>query len=470
MAGAEPELSARARSAARLPADLRAAWIAHGDHAHALNALLGEQVWRGPQGAVVPYCDTGTAWVAAGAPIAAAGAVHEAAAAFTSAAAAANRIPIWFGIEHPGRIPGAAGVVVGSLPEWSPAGWAEALRSRRRIREQLRRARKKGVRIRALSLERLAPADARALERLESAWARTRRMEPMGFVVAHRQDSLPLLRRAWIAEIGDRAVAYVTATPMPARQAWLVEDLRRDGAPNGTSELMFDAIVRALAADGAQWITPGMVPLVGASQRWLILVRQLARPLYDFDGLAFFRARMHPGRWRPIYLLRPARVSTLRAVVEVLRAFAGGSMLGFALRSVSRRPPGLAWVLAAGLVPWTLGIAAMALSDAESLLGFSRAALWGWAAFDATLVALLWMAARRRRLRHFVIATGAAAADALLSALHLADVGLGSSAPQQVLRLLSAAAPLLATGLLAYASVREWRAWRSRATPPPAPS
>ncbi|HRN54589.1 MAG TPA: hypothetical protein PK788_13930, partial [Gemmatimonadaceae bacterium] len=115
------------------------------------------------------------------------------------------------------------------------------------------------------------------------------------------------------------------------------------------------------------------------------------------------------------------------------------------------------------------GIATMALASAESLLGFSRAALWGWAAFDATLVALLWMAARRRRLRHFVFATAAAAADAMLSTLHLANVGLGASLLQQVLRLLSAAAPLFATGLLAYASVTEWRAWRAGGAIPPAP-
>jgi hypothetical protein len=293
-------------------------------------------------------------------------------------------------------------------------------------------------------------------------------MEPMGFVVAHRQDSAPLLRRAWIAECGGRAVAYVTATPMPARQAWLLEDLRRDAAPNGTSELMFDTIIRELAADGAEWITPGMVPLVGASPRWLAAVRHLARPLYDFDGLAFFRMRMHPDRWRPVYLLHPPQVSAPRAVVEVLRAFAGGSLLGFGSRSLIKRPPGLAWVLAAGLVPWTLGIATMALADAESLLGFSRAALWGWAAFDAALVALLWMAARQRRLRHFAIATAAAAADAMLSVQHLTDVGLGSTLLQQLLRTVSAGAPLLATALLGYASLREWRARRTGAATPPA--
>lgn len=445
----------------RLPADLRAAWIAHGDHAHTLNALLGERAWRGPHDAVVAYADTGHAWVAAGTPIVATEFARVAQQAFSEAARRAGRIPLWFAVEAPDRLADVKRLLVGQLPEWSPGGWEQVLRSKRGIREQLRRARKKGVTIREVSLEALAPRDAVAMERLESRWAETRRIEPMAFVVAHRQDSAPLLRRAWIAEVGGNAVAYVTATPIPARRAWLLEDVRRDAAPNGTAELLFDTILRALAASAAEWITPGMVPLAGASRGWLGGIRRLARPLYDFDGLAFFRARLHPDRWRPIYLLHPPDVSSLRAVIEVLRAFAGGSLIGFATRSLLKRPPGLAWLLAAGLLPWTLGIAAMAMADAEALLGFSRSALWGWAAFDAALVALLWMAARRRRLRHFAFATAAAAADALLSVRHLVDVGVGVSAAQQLLRVLSAAAPILATGLLAYATLREWRAWRA---------
>lgn len=437
-----------------LPADARVAYDQYGDHAHVLVALLHERTWRGADGAVVAFAESPGAWVAAGLPLTSANATPRAAAAFAADANAARRHALWFAVEDPDRLPTWQHLRVGSLPEWSPEGWERALASHRRVREQLRRARAKGVTIRALPMHALAADDHAALARLEDAWRRSRRMEPMGFVVAHEHAPASIYRRAWVAERQGRVVASVTAVPIPARQSWLVEDVRRDGAPNGTSELLFDAVVRDLAADGAAWITPGMVALHGIERPWLRLVRRLARPLYDFEGLAFFRTRMHPDRWRPVYLSHPPAVRESRAVREVLRAFAGGSLIAFAVRSLLRRPAAVAWLLAVGLVPWTLAIAAMALVGAEGLLGYSRLELGAWALFDAALAALLWTAARTRHPQPYVAAVLAAAGDAALSVLHLVGVGLGETLPQVLLRLLSAGAPLLATGLLLVARAR----------------
>lgn len=343
---------------------------------------------------------------------------------------------------------------VGALPEWSPAGWARVLASYRRVREQLRRARAKGVTVRALTLHTLSEHDQTALDRLEDVWRRSRRMEPMGFVVAHEHAPSAEVRRAWVAERNGRVVASVTAIPIPARQSWLVEDVRRDGAPNGTSELLFDAVVRDLAATGAAWITPGMVALHGVERPWLRVARRLARPLYDFDGLAFFRTRMHPDRWRPVYLSHQPATREWRAVLEVLRAFAGGSLFRFALRSLLRRPPALAWLLAVGLVPWTVAIAVMAVVGAEGLLGYTQLELGAWALFDAALAALLWTAARTRHPQPYVAAMLAAAGDAALSVLHVAEVGIGETLPQMLLRLISVGAPVVATVMLTAARVR----------------
>ena len=455
MADADVALTERSRSI--LPPDLRAAYLAHGDHAHVFNALLGERQWRSASGAVVAYADVGRCWVAAGTPLTAPSDATQAAREFSTAAMAAQRRCVWFAVEEPGRIADATGLVVGAMPEWSPDGWAQVVATRRGIRAQLRRARAKGVHVRPLRLAEMSAEDRARIERLEDAWAATRRMEPMAFVVAHRQDIGPLIRRAWIAERAGVAVAYVTATPIPARRGWLIEDVRQHAAPNGTAELLFDTIVRELAADGAEWITPGMVPLAGDAPAWLRLAKRLTRPLYDFAGLEFFRARLHPDRWRPVYLLHPRDMSSAHAIVAVLRAFAGGSLLRFGWRSLLRRPAGLAWLLAAGLLPWTLGIAAMAATDTTALLGFSRAELVGWTIFDGALITLLWLAARQRRLRHFALAAAAAAADAALSLHHALAIGLGESWPQRVLRGLSVAAPLVATALLATVSVRAWR-------------
>lgn len=435
----------------RRTADALAAYEAHGDHTHVLTALLRERIWRGEGDAVVVYAATPGAWVAAGAPLTSAARAPDAAAAFAANARAAGRVAVWFGLEDPARLPGWRHLAVGALPEWSLPGWTKALATHRRLREQLRRARAKGVTVRALDLASLARAEEEVLARLERVWSRSRRMEPMGFVVAHEQAADPVHRRAWIAERNGRAVAYVTATAIPARQAWLLEDVRRDGAPNGSSELLFDTAVRELAAAGAAWITPGMVPLAGVEQRWLQLVRRVTRPIYDFDGLKFFRARLHPDRWRPVYLAYASDVSAPRAVVETLRAFAGGSVVGFAWRSLMHRPAVLAWALAVGLVPWTLCIAAMALLGLDGLLGYSRLELVGWTAFDALLAGLLWAAGRTQRARLFALALLGAAGDAAVSLWHLAEVGLGESFAQVTMRSLSVGAPIIASVALAAA-------------------
>jgi hypothetical protein len=107
-----------------------------------------------------------------------------------------------------------------------------------------------------------------------------------------------------------------------------------------------------------------------------------------------------------------------------------------------------------GLVPWTVAIAVMAVVGAEGLLGYTQLELGAWALFDAALAALLWTAARTRHPQPYVAAMLAAAGDAALSVLHVAEVGIGETLPQMLLRLISVGAPVVATVMLAAARVR----------------
>jgi phosphatidylglycerol lysyltransferase len=56
----------------------------------------------------------------------------------------------------------------------------------------------------------------------------------------------------------------VSAVPVYARRAWLVEDLLRlPGSPNGTAEALIDAVMREAAGRGAVMVTLGLAPLSG---------------------------------------------------------------------------------------------------------------------------------------------------------------------------------------------------------------
>ena len=73
----------------------------------------------------------------------------------------------------------------GDQPVWPPADWSAALGGSRSLREQLRRARAKGVSVRAVAPGELAdgaPLRA-AVEQLIARWLRSRTMAPMGFLV-----------------------------------------------------------------------------------------------------------------------------------------------------------------------------------------------------------------------------------------------------------------------------------------------
>src|SRR5690606_21833983 len=111
-------------------------------------------------------------------------------------------------------------------------------------REQLRRARAKGVAVRALAPEELAPAHATRveLEALIARWLASRTIAPMGFLVQVDPFTFPERRRLFVAEAAGRIVGFLGVIPIYGRGGWFFEDFLRDpAAPNGTIELLVDA-------------------------------------------------------------------------------------------------------------------------------------------------------------------------------------------------------------------------------------
>ena len=155
-----------------------------------------------------------------------------------------------------------------------------------------------------------------------------------------------------------RPVALLSLAPVAARNGWFLEHLLRDpSAPNGTSEAVVDFAMRALAFEGVTWATLGLAPLSGPVSGWLRVARNAAAPFYNFAGLSAFKRKLRPSSWEPIYLAYPRERHSVWAMLDALRAFAGGSLLMFGSRTVLRGPPPLLRALQWSLIPWTIALA-----------------------------------------------------------------------------------------------------------------
>ncbi len=310
--------------------------------------------WFDGDDVVVAYVDTGTAWVAGGPPIAPLERLDEVAARFAEAAAVAGRRVSFFACEQrfvdamrahrDDVLPRddlrrrARVLQIGEQPVWSPAGWDDVLAHTSSLRYQLRRARAKGVRVRAITVEELAtdPSLRTRIEALCADWLASRRMAPMGFLVALEPLAFGAARVILVAEQHGVLVGVMSAVPVYARQRLSIEHLiRARAAPNGTTELLVDATMRIAAARGAAGVTLGLAPLAGMVTAPLRFARAISRPLYDFRGLRAFKNKLRPSTWEAVYLLAPR--SRWVGLLDGLRAFARGDLVGFAGATIERR-------------------------------------------------------------------------------------------------------------------------------------
>jgi phosphatidylglycerol lysyltransferase len=155
-------------------------------------------------------------------------------------------------------------------------------------------------------------------------------------------------RRVFVATRGRETLGYLVASPVPARQGWLIEQIVRGGvAPNGTAELLVDFAMRALVTAGSRFATLGLSPLsrrpeASAAENpvWLEACVRLARAhgrrFYHFGGLEAFKAKFQPARWDPVFAIARAPRFTPALAYAVAAAFTGGSPVRTLARGVAR--------------------------------------------------------------------------------------------------------------------------------------
>jgi phosphatidylglycerol lysyltransferase len=310
----------------------------------------GLRLWF-DEDAVTGYGVAAGRMVVAGAPVCAPERLGTVARHFQDFAAGAGRKVCYFGAgsrlerELAGCDPRSR-VLLGSQPVWDPSHWSSVAARHASIRAQLNRARNKGVSVAEWAAREAQ--DSAQLRRILERWLGTRGLPPMGFLVEPDTLGRVLDRRAFVATREDTPVAFLLASPVPARNGWLVEQIVRDpGAPNGTNELLVDAAMTALAADGSRYVTLGLSPLssrapapASSLPAWLRLtfawVRAHGRRFFNFEGLDAFKSKLRPDEWEPVYVLTPGRPFSPLDLYAIAGVFGRGSAAGFIGRALWR--------------------------------------------------------------------------------------------------------------------------------------
>ncbi|MES1188579.1 MAG: DUF2156 domain-containing protein [Myxococcales bacterium] len=408
----------------------------------------------------VAYFDSGRAWVVAGAPIAPEPQVAQILRKFLAAARAAGRRACLFAVEQ--RLLDLAGselrsLGIGEQPIWDPQKWDEILKRRRSLREQLRRARAKGVSVREVTAAELEAGLTReGIARVTESWQQRHGLAPMDFLVRLELFSFTEDRRCFVAERAGRVIGVAGVVPVSARPGWFIEDLVRDpAAPNGTAELLIDGVMRWAKQQGSSWLTLGLAPLAGDVSPLLRAARSSGRFLYDFKSLRSYKAKLEPELWVRIFLAYPPTQGALRSVLDALWAFTRTGFWSFGWRTLTRGPIVVVRALAVLLLPWTL---LLALAPAEPWF-YHAWVKWSWVGFDVAVAAGLFRFLYKRSTTSLTPLAVAVSLDALLTLLQatLWNLPRARTLLDYVLIVLGCLAPLLASIVL-------WGARRFRST------
>lgn len=343
--------------------------------------------WEGGAGSPAPwkvaYFETSRAFVTAGPLVSNQADEIVANSAFLKHVTSLGKVPIYFGTEHP--LPkelDLQSVEIGLQPVWDPRRWESKLRAHRSLKEQVRRANAKNVTTEFFNSETIPHEDKQQIGKLIQAWQESKGMPPMQFVVTINSKTIETCDAIIVARTESSILGFLTIRRVYDGHSVLFENLLRSpDAPNGTVELLFDAGMKWAKGADVESVTTGLAPLAQEENTILTSIKWASKPLFDFEGLYKFKAKFRPDNWLPIFMGVPKGTSTYRAYVEVLRAFADGSLVHFGWRTLLHNASKVVWILALLLVPWT---ALLALGTTQDWFP-SRNWQIGWISYDCLL-------------------------------------------------------------------------------------
>lgn len=181
------------------------------------------------------------------------------------------------------------------------------------------------------------------LEAIADAWLKTRGLSELSFTLGTLSLEQPRERRYFIAEHENKVVAFLTYTPIHARQGVYLDLMRRaEQTPTGTMDLLLSESFRLLKESGVKLVTMGMSPLANVQDSQIEQSQDLARLLHQFavHGKAFyhfqqmhdFKRKFCPHFWESKYLAyRHLGFQELDGILQALLRQSIGSLVWWML-------------------------------------------------------------------------------------------------------------------------------------------
>jgi phosphatidylglycerol lysyltransferase len=182
------------------------------------------------------------------------------------------------------------------------------------VRSSGNTARKRGVTVREYNpVTQNTASINQQLEAISQQWLQTRGLNELSFTLGSFSLDQPGARQYFIAEQDGKVIAFLTYTPIYARQGVYLDLMRRcEETPPGTMDLLLSESFQLLAESGIKLVSLGMSPLanvqetnVEQSKRLAWLLQQLSvhgSGFYNFKQIHDFKRKFQPHFWESKYL------------------------------------------------------------------------------------------------------------------------------------------------------------------------
>jgi phosphatidylglycerol lysyltransferase len=309
-----------------------------GFNPHSLVALSGEAcAWESNRAdGAVAYLPVGKTWLTAE-PLSDAADLAAVTREFITFAGESGALPAFVPVTS--RFVSLTGEIgldcapVGISPYFDLRTWKPSGRRAHGLRSGVRQATRAHV-----TVEEVAP-DAwpvREIESVGEAWKASRRAALFGWVFAPDWNFMGYKKLFVARDAGGKLAGFATASPLPARNSFYLEDIQRDpGAPKGTTDVLFATALNMLREQGAESVTLGTVPLAGLDSpdalrrgmypivsKGLKLLARHGESVYNFAGVQIFKSRLAPSWWEHEYAAAPSGgfLTGARVALAAMRA------------------------------------------------------------------------------------------------------------------------------------------------------